>query len=241
VKALLNIIGTELVKMRKSKMFIISSMIVWSFTAFLIIIDPSLADFTYTWFVIGSPLNLVLSIMSGIIITVLIQREYQDNTIINVLTAPVARKEFVFSKCFAWFIWHVATLGITIAITAISYKLVFPEAFQTNAVTEFIVGFGTMGLLSFVTFLPLLWIAIKQRKLFYPTVFFTLIFAVLQLSIANSPIFNAIPWTAVSLISLAESQAIIGTSGMIIGLTSIFVCGVLGVGLACNSFGKQDQ
>ena len=238
---MLNIIGAECVKMRKNKMFIISSLIVWGFTAFLIIIDPSLADLTDTWFVIGSPLNLVLSIMSGFVVTVLVQREYQDNTIINVLTAPVARKEFVFSKCFVWFIWHVTTLGITIAITAISYRLVYSEAFQANAISEFIVGFGTMGLLSFVTFLPLLWIAIKQRKLFYPTVFFTLVFAVLQLSIANNPIINAIPWTTVALVSLAESQSIIGTSGMIIGLTSIFVCGGLGVGLACYSFGKQDQ
>ena len=228
--------------MRKNKMFIISSLIVWVFTIFLMIIDSSLADLTDGWFGIASTLNAVLSIMSGLVITVLIQREYQDNTLINVLTAPVVRKEFVISKSIVWFIWHFITLSINIALIALGYRFIFSETFQINRAVEFIVGFGKLGLLSFVTLLPLLWIAVKQKKAFYPTMLFTLIFAVLQLAIANYPIFNVIPWTAVTIVSLAGiPETGIGMQEIIIGLTSIFACGILGLGSASFSFSKQDQ
>jgi len=216
-------------------------MIVWIFTAFLIIIDPSSADFSDGWLGVASPLNTVISIMSGFVITVLIQREYQDNTLINVLTAPVARVEFIISKSIVWFIWHFVTLTINIAIITLGYRFIFSETFQINKAVEFITGLGSLGLLSFVTFLPLLWIVVKQRKTFYPSVLFTLIFAVLLIAIANYPIFNVIPWTAVTLVSVPESRAIIGTPGMIIGLSSIFICGILGLSFACFSFSKQDQ
>jgi len=72
-------------------------------------------------------------------------------------------------------------------------------------------------------------------------VLLTLVFASLQTNVAHSPLVNAIPWTAVPLVSFANNQSVIGTSGMIIGLTSIFACGILGLVLACFSFAKQDQ
>ena len=239
---LLNVIIAELTKMRKNKMFIISSLIVWIFAVFLIAIDPSFANLTDGWFGVASPLNIVLSIMSGFVITVLIQREYQDNTIINVLTAPVARKEFIITKSVTWFIWHIITLSVTIALVTVSYRLIFSTTFQISEAVRLIVGFGKMGLLSFVTFLPLLWIAIKQRKTFYPTLILALVFAALLIAVADYPIFNFIPWTAVTIVSLSGIQGVgIGTQEIIIGLTSIFTCGIFGLGLACFSFSNQDQ
>lgn len=63
--------------------------------------------------------GMVLSIMSGFIITFLMQREYEDRTINNVLTAPTSRWRFLFGKLVIWFIWYLGTLIGVVAIYTI--------------------------------------------------------------------------------------------------------------------------
>lgn len=239
---MLRSIGVELIKMRKNKMFIISSLLVWFITFFMFNVnsDLSLEDQQMALLAGGIATNMVLSVISVFVATVLIQREYQDHTIINTLTAPVMRRDFILSKAVAWFIWHGATLVIKVAIVFLVIQLGYAEVLNASQVLDIVGNMLRLGLLSFVTFLPLLWLAVKQRRAFYPTLFVGIFLAVF-ISSVNVPFSQVIPWTAVPLVSIAESQAVIGTSGMIIGLVSIFATGIFGLVLACAEFARQDQ
>lgn len=239
---MLNTIRVELYKMRKNKMFVISSLIVWAMTYLMFGAnnDLSLEDQQMALLAGGVATNMVLSVISVFVATVLIQREYQDHTIINTLTASVMRRDFILSKAVTWLIWHVMTLIGKIVIIVLVIQLAYAEAMTSRVMFEMIGNMLRLGLLSFVTFLPLLWLAVKQRRAFYPTLFVGIFLAVFIGSV-NVPFSQVIPWTAVPLVSISESQAMIGTSGMIIGLTSIFATGIFGLLFACVEFARQDQ
>jgi len=181
-------------------------------------------------------------VMSVFVLTTLIQREYQDHTMINVLTAPVSRTRFIISKLFAWLIWHLVTLVIGILLIVAGY-IIFSESFFTNEIVNFVRNFTIIGLLSFVSMIPLIWVAILQRKTFSPTIILGIGMAIMYMSVADNMILNYIPWSAVSIIGIGFSESIstIGMERLIIGLTSIFATGILGLVLACLSFAKQDQ
>ena len=240
--ALLNAIGVELLKMRKNKMLIISSLIVWLITFFMFNTnnDLSLEDQQMLLLAGGIATNMVFSIVSVFVVTVLVQREYQDHTIINLLTAPVMRRDFILSKAVAWFIWHVVTLIVKIVIVVLVIQLTYTEPLSSHVLAEMVGNMARLGLLSYVAFLPLLWITIVQRRLFYPSLFIGIFLSILQNSV-GMPFDNMIPWTAITRVSLSESQAVIGTSGIIMGLISIFATGIGGLIFACLSFAKQDQ
>jgi len=124
VLALRNYISVELYKMRKNKVFIICSIIPWVIILLLLLVNNNSEMFEnpinrlYNLFLVP---NALMMMMSGFVLTTLIQREYQDHTMINVLTAPVARTKFIMSKLLAWFIWHFTTLAVVIIIFAVWY------------------------------------------------------------------------------------------------------------------------
>ena len=84
-----------------------------------ILIDKTKIDY-HEWIMTVSMLvNLVLPIMSGFFITQSMQKEYGEKTIINIVTAPVNRKTFVFSKIAVWFCWYLVVMIVTECLTIV--------------------------------------------------------------------------------------------------------------------------
>ncbi|WP_300819129.1 hypothetical protein [uncultured Oscillibacter sp.] len=101
--------------------------------------------------------------------------------------------------------------------------------------------FTKFGTLSFVSFLPLLWVTVLQRKLFYPSALAALGFSAILLGRFNIstemlPLASLMPWTAVSLVSVYQVEG----PYTAIGMVSIALTGIFGVQSALRAIDKQD-
>lgn len=243
---MLNAFEADLIKIKKSRIFTICTMIVLFVPVFIILKELFLtrppSDYM-DWLMGGRMLNSIIHpTMSGLIITYLIQREYQDQTIINVLAAPIPRKVFILSKLFVWFAWYVVVLFATEAIYIAGCCLIYTDMFDLNGIKAFIRYFTNSGILGFVASIPVLWVAVKQKKMFYPSILVMMGFIVIQsagiqTSADMIPIASIIPWSAVSVVSIFDIQA----KYKIICMASILTSGILGLMLSWLSFDKQDQ
>lgn len=186
--------------------------------------------------------TLILPIVNGFVITSNMQREYQDRTIRNVLTAPVSREKFLTAKLVVWFLWYLISFYLSEMIVIVGCYVLFPVEFTTGNMRYALSLLTQNNFFSFIVGIPILLICAKQQALFYPSMLATLGSAVLQaagLQVSEELILPAsvCPWTAVSISGLVE----VDTFYYWICLVSIFLCGLVGFMGTIISFGNQDQ
>lgn len=186
--------------------------------------------------------TLILPIVNGFVITSNMQREYQDRTIRNILTAPVSREKFMAAKLVVWFLWYLISICLLEMIVTAGCYTLFPVEFTTGNMRYALFLLIQNNFFSFIAGIPILWICVKQQALFYPSMLATLGSAVLQaagLQVSEELILPACvcPWTAVSISGLVE----VDTFYYWICLVSIFLCGLVGFMGTIISFGNQDQ
>lgn len=185
--------------------------------------------------------TLVLPIVNGFVITSSMQREYQDRTIRNILTAPVSRERFLAAKLVVWFLWYFLSICLSEMIVVAGCYALFSTEFTTGSLRYVLFLFTQNNFFSFIVGIPILWICVKQQAMFYPAMLATLGTAVLQaagLQVSEELILPACvcPWTAVSI------SGIVGFSTHYywICLVSIFLCGLVGFIGVTISFRNQD-
>ena len=206
-----------------------------------LIIDKTRMDY-HEWIMTVSMLvNLILPVMSGFFITQSIQKEYGEKTIINIVTAPVRRKTFVFSKIAVWFFWYLVVMIVTECLTIVGSLILFQSQVTATTICFTIQLFTQIGILSYIAFLPIIWIAVRQRTLFYPTMLCTLFFVLLQSvgTQVSEELLSAasfVPWLAIQ-ISVMLPQ---NSRYLYICIASIFCAGIVGIGLSIHEFNKQD-
>ena len=96
----------------------------------MIIADVSAKNATASTFTIIEWVNrlvlpiqvIVYPVLSGFVITFLIQKEYVERTMINTLTAPTNRIKLVLGKYIIWSLWVVV---LTLLILLITYGGVY--------------------------------------------------------------------------------------------------------------------
>lgn len=243
---MLNILKSELLKLKKDTMFFTGTIISILIPIFVIIKDKFLSvppteimEWAMTCHLIDF---LILSALSGFIITNLVQKEYQSGALTNVLSSAVSRASFIFSKLAVWFLWYILLVVYMEATTIIGGSFIYPFQFNFEFAKAIITMFTKFGLLVFITLVPLLWVTIKQRKLFYPTILAAIGLTGILLggtSISMEMILPAsiVPWTAVSLVAIYQVE----NPYMTIGIISIVLTGIMGMFLALRSIYKQDQ
>lgn len=240
-----NAFQTELLKLKKNKMAFIGFLSTISIPVLLVFkslwIDKTKIDYQEWLRTVSMLVNILLPVMSGFFITQSVQKEYGEKTIINIITAPVNRTFFVLSKIAVWFCWYAAVMAITEVITiAGSFLLFYPQI--THASVSFTIQlFTQIGILSFIAFLPVIWIAIRQRTLFYPTMLCTLLFVLLQtagsqVSEELLPAASLVPWLAVQISVMLPSDCQYFYSCMF----SILCSGLIGIVCSIREFRKQD-
>lgn len=240
-----NAVCSEIIKFRRNKMAWMGTLIIVTIPLFMIwnrlVIDPQREYME--WLMSVLMLNtLILPIVNGFVITSNMQREYQDRTIRNVLTAPVSREKFLTAKLVVWFLWYLISFCLSEVIVTAGCYVLFPVEFTTGNMRYALSLLTQNNFFSFIVGIPILLICAKQQALFYPSMLATLGSAVLQaagLQVSEELILPAsvCPWTAVSISGLVE----VDTSYYWICLVSIFLCGLVGFMGTIISFGNQDQ
>lgn len=246
---MLNAIASEAIKIRKNGMALIGTVTICFITFFMIIkalyIDSELLP-GEEWIRTVIALNsLVFPVAGGLVITGLVQKEYQDNTIRNILSAPLSAKTFVMGKLGIWFLWYATTLILSETIAVVGYKIVYPAEFAAVGPGHLIYTFTLSLIINFVACIPLLWVTIKQRSRFYPAILITILFLIIEivaLYVTESTLFIGCvcPWTAVTLMGMLG--AITPAHPLFaVCVASITICGLAGVLLSLRSFSKQDH
>ena len=238
-------VRAEFSKLKKNKMVCIGFFAAIVVPIFFIVkslfIDTSPILYQEWVYTVSLVLNIVLPVMSGLFIIQLIQKEYEERTIINILTAPTDRSKFVISKVTVWFSWYLFTLSVAVVISLIGAYCLYREAFHMDKVISALRLFTQTGLLSFIACLPIIWLTVKNRTLFSPPILFTLLFTVLQtagsqISEKWLPVASFIPWTAVTISQMISAENPI----FYICMISILLFGLLGVLLAIKELMAQD-
>lgn len=240
-----NAFQTEILKLKKNKMALIGFVVTISIPILLILksilIDKTKIDYNEWIMTVSMLVNLVLPIMSGFFITQSMQKEYGEKTIINIVTAPVNRKTFVFSKIAVWFCWYLVVMIVTECLTIVGSLILFHSQVTSTTICFTIQLFTQIGLLSYIAFLPIIWIAIRQRTLFYPTMLCTLVFVLLQsvgtqVSEELLPVASFVPWLAIQISTMLPQNS----QYLYICIASILCTGIVGIGLSIHEFNKQD-
>lgn len=244
-KVLLNILKSEFLKPKKDAMFLTGTLIAAAAPFLIIIKDKFLAEppsDIMSWIMSCCLIDFfVLSVMSGFIITNSVQKEYQTGAIINIFGSGVSRAAFIFAKLSVWFLWYAALLACIEIITLCGSCYLYPSQFDADFAKTVVVMFTKFGLLAFVTLIPILWITIVQRKLFYPSVLLSLgLSGILAggFNISEEAILPAciVPWTAVAPISIYN----LNSPYNVIASVSIILCGIAGMCAALYSVYKQE-
>lgn len=94
-------------------------------------------------------------------------------------------------------------------------------------------------IIRFIATIPLLWIAILQKKVFYSSIMVALVFAGIEMTASSMPVQAGIviPWSAVPLVGIYDVPSPYNT----IGIVSIILTGIIGFALSYTSFRMQDQ
>jgi len=179
----------------------------------------------------------VYPVLSGFIITFLMQKEYGDLTIISLLTAPVSRMKFLLGKLTVWFIWHMAVTAAFLIISCAGVYGLCGRAEFIGVLPFAVKGILTTGIFNFGTLLPAAWIAVLQRKMYYPSLLYTLAVTMLGFAGLLQPglLGSVMPWSAVLLLIMPGDEVFIGAA-----YTSIALCASVGFVLAAYSFKKQE-
>jgi bacitracin transport system permease protein len=240
---LLNVLANECLKLKSNKLLPVCTFLALILPGFMLIVDLMDKSFiiaNMSWndwlFRLVLPIQVIVyPVLSGFVLTFLIQKEYSEKTIINTLTAPTSRIIFLLGKYTIWVSW---VLIITIGFLALTYagvyslfgKVLFQESIAR--VTELIIKIGILNLLSMSA---LLITCILQRSVFYPSLLFSCLVAGMGFSGLYWPemIRDIIPWSAVTSITILNTQTMLP-------YTSILIGHFIGLLLSIYFFVKQD-
>lgn len=100
---------------------------------------------TFVGFIITISLPVLLILKSLLI----------EKTIINIITAPVDRKKFIFSKIFVWFTWYLITMIISICLTILGLFVLYHSQITNQIIFFTIKILFQIGILSFASFIPI--------------------------------------------------------------------------------------
>lgn len=242
---MLNILATEWLKLRRNKLMLVCTLLASLLPILMLvqeIYDYRGAEPNYTvisWVFRFSLLFqvIVYPVLSGFIITFLLQKEYGDHTMINTLTAPVSRIKFLTGKIIVWTVWHVIITIIFLIVICSGVRILYGGEMLSDFFAEIASLVLKIGVFNLGTLTPIIWVAILQRKTFYPSLLCTIAAAGIGFSGLYWPelLGSSIPWSAVVLVSVPDMDVISPLAYISIG-----ICTLLGLLLAMICFKRQE-
>lgn len=240
---LLNILANERLKLKRDRLFLLCSFLAIALPVLMVFFDVMDKDSILSkldgsaWVMrLVIPIQIIVfPVLSGFVLTFLVQKEYAENTIINTLTAPTNRVKFLLSKYIVWFVWFVFVFLVFLGIALFGFYLLFGVSEFQSSFWDVVDLVLRTGFLSLFSMSPLLFVCVLQRGVFYPSALFGCLVSGIGFSGLYWPelVRNVIPWSAVSSISVLGSE-------LLLPYVSIFVAFVFGLFFSLYSFSKQD-
>ncbi|MBP1046148.1 ABC transporter permease [Enterococcus sp. BWM-S5] len=238
-----SIIKIEWLKLRRSSLVFVCLSGSLLFTLLAVLKDVVRSESTQQvpqdiWITENMMINnfMVTFFLSTMLLGYLIHREYEERTIKNLWVTGVARSSILFGKLTVWLLLHFTMYLVACAVVYFGYRSIF-DVYELG----FIDIFGKFMLSAFtaaVVILPLAWVGIKQKQLFYPTILVGILFAVLAVTGITFPDKwpVIVPWSA----AFALSSMDLGNTELGIAVLSVAITGILGLILTFVSFQRQE-
>lgn len=238
---MLNLVAAELLKLKNNRLFLVATLLALLIPVDLVWMDAGRPQWwieeigLQSWLqaAVQTTLMIVGPILSGFVLTHLIQQEYAERTIISMLTAPVPRASLLWGKLTVWLLWNIVVALETWAVLAVGSFIVYPEGASMAGVWWLGGLIATSTLLSMGMLLPLLAVGVWQRKLFYPSLLGA--FFLTMLSTLTYQAWPVLPFMAVNVLFSGEAPA----SYLLCGAISLTIWAVAGLIAAFYSFKRQ--
>ncbi|MFZ5969852.1 MAG: ABC transporter permease [Bacillota bacterium] len=215
---MINLLYTEIFKLKRSKLFFVS------FLGATVV--PIMMFFMFISMRARNPENiltfdqyfkqtdmftllLIGTLLFGLLATYIFNREYQEETLKNLLTIPVGRKSLIVSKL-------IIILGVILSLSLFSYVtslllgfLGHFEGLTIGVLLKWLKGYLFSGTLLFLLTPSVILITILFKN-YIPTIGFTIVVSVIGIILINSDYSLVFPWTAPAMIAhfdLVESPA----------------------------------
>lgn len=179
---MLKLIETEFLKLRRKKMiwFMLLAALIMPVMAFLLFkyrgdtgVDP--IQF-YKWSAFGYTLFIFLPVVLGILCTMLIHEEKQNDVLKRLWIVPVSKAKYLFSKFFVVLFYSVGFMMITALASVLFSVLPGYVAFDWGSILYLLERCFEIGVLTAFAMLPILAIA-SSRKGYILPVCVTLVYA----------------------------------------------------------------
>lgn len=243
---MLKMIQVEFMKFRHNRLCMVCAVIAFAFPLLVALKDWQIhaagaQDIGFNSWCDGTRdigLTLILTILSGFLVTFFCQKEYAERTIISQLTCSISRINFLIGKLSAWAIWHVVLTLIFFISTGIGAAILYPHAISVSIFLQIAWQFLMHGIWIFLSMLPLFAAAIVQREIFYPSLLLTLAMTLISTFayVMKGLLPFLLPWSAARLLGTEELD---GTY-LIISLLSVIICAIIGWSLSLVGFLRQD-
>lgn len=238
---MLDFIAAELLKLKNNRLVLAATLLALLIPAGMVWQDSGRPDWwleaigleSWAQAEVQTSLLIIGPILSGFVLTHMIQLEYSERTIISMLTAPVPRKALLGSKLIVWLLWNAVIALETWIVLAVGSYIVYPDA--ASAATALWIGslVGKCTLLSIGLILPVLAVSVWQRKLFYPSLL--LVFFLTMLSALTYQTYPVLPFMAVNMLFNSGAPA----AYMLTAKISLILWAAAGLGAALASFDRQ--
>ncbi|MBO1307161.1 ABC transporter permease [Enterococcus sp. 669A] len=240
---MLNILANERMKLKRNKLLPACSLIALLIPVLMVLADLREQE-SITEMMSGIewlrrliiPIQIIVyPVLSGFVLTFLVQKEYVEHTMINTLTAPINRVKFLLGKYLVWTMWFLLiSIGFTIVACG-GYAILFGTSELNSSLGEIIELCLKTGLLSLLSMSPMLIVCVLQRSTFYPSLLFSCgVSGVGFIGLYWSEnIRNLIPWSAVTSVTLLDAHGLLP-------YITIFVCYVVGLLGSSYCFSRQN-
>ncbi|MGC6768266.1 ABC transporter permease [Enterococcus sp. LJL128] len=240
---MLSAIKTEFLKLKRNSLIIVCLSSSFLFTLLAVLKDVAFPSGVERinqedWLIEMLRISnfLVIFFLSSMVLGYLIHREYSDRTIKNLLVTGVPRTKIIVAKLIVWLLLHCLIYLFTFIVVYLGYRQIFD--LQDLSFADISIKFLISTVTIAFVLLPLGWIGVRQRQLFYPTILVGILLAVLTVigvSLPGSwPVI--IPWSA------AFSLTAIDLSGseLWIAWLSVSTTAIAGLLLTIVAFKRQE-
>ncbi|KKO55378.1 ABC transporter permease [Paenibacillus sp. DMB20] len=206
---MVDLVYTELLKLRRAKMFMVS-LIGAAAAPFMIFIgylgykakNPGKSVmFSEVWSQTNLYATLLIgTLLYGVITAYLFNREYTEDTLKNLLTIPVSRTGLIVSKLVLLFFWIMILTFTSWGLIFILGLLAQYEGLSAGVILQSLKEFFIGGSLLFLLSTPTMFVTILFKN-YVPTIIFTAVITMGNVGIANREYKAVFPWSAAHVIA----------------------------------------